>query len=148
MSFSAWVKTTCRLAWEHSRSACESKRRVVGVARTVVRVLDQTTCRSYVSDDLSFGEGGNDVSFQLPDDRSFGATELVFLTNQNDVVWAGQNDAVLTCVHQHQQLYFPSSSSAFFISPPTTSLSLLLSLSFDHLSGLSLFLVDRRTRRR
>ena len=77
-------------------SSLYSKRRVVRGVRTVVRVLDQTachlaftravvragdrtTCRSYVSDDLSFGEGGNDVSFQLPDDRSFGSTELIFL---------------------------------------------------------------------
>ena len=87
-----------------------------GVTRAVVRAGDRTTCRSYVSDDLSFGEGANDVSFQLPDDRSFGPTEFVFFINQND--------AVLLKSSSCSGLPFSSSSSsASSFSPEFLSLS-------------------------
>ena len=60
-----------KLEMSYRSSSISSKRRVVrgvravvqrlrangvssGVARTVVRAYDQTTCRSYVADDLSF----------------------------------------------------------------------------------------------
>ena len=54
-SFSVLEQTACRLAFTHCRSVAEANGVSFGVARTVVRVYDRTTCRSYVSDDLSFG---------------------------------------------------------------------------------------------
>ena len=108
-----------------------------GIARTVARAGDRTACRSYVSDDLSFGEGGNDVSFQLPDDRSFGSTELIFLTNQNDVILAGQNDAVLDDVQPTHQLFLSFFFDGFFFISSNKPLSLSFSLSSNTPSPVS-----------
>ena len=130
-SFSVLEQTACRLALRVRSFVQVIERHVVRMYRTTCRSeKEQTTCRSYVSDDLSFGEGANDVSFQLPDDQSFGSTELIFLHLSKRRRFG-----------EHQT--FPAAFSLFLLRwflPHFSSeaLSLLFSLTRRSLSPISL----------
>ena len=120
-----WVKTACRL---------RLKALSFGVkANGVSSGFRWTRCRSYALDDLSFGRVVKRHVVRLKRTLS-------------------RSSYRTTSFAEPSPAYSFSSSSSHpflpFLFEADSSLSLLLSHTSGHLSSLSLFLVDRRTRRR